>query len=278
MKIKRIILSLILSMNIFAYSQEKYIEKYENGNIKIDGYIFDKTLDSIFKEYYENGEIKQEGFFRNCNYETNRIKLYTSSCGYGNSSELIQNGKKHGTWKSYYTNGKIQSITNYHCNFSQGNFYYYDENEHLESLEFYNQGDLLTSIEYFKNGNIEKNSIFTYEHNKKISKNLKTTIELDYYEDGKLKIQRKIIEKENDTEIEYVKEYFQNGFLKEESELKDSDKDGVYREYYENGNVKYAGKFKDDKPIEKQYFYHENGKQQKIEYWKKGKLIKTEIK
>ena len=56
-------------------------------------------------------------------------------------------------------------------------------------------------------------------------------------------------------EIESVKEYYSNGFLKSETELLDFDKNGIYREYYENGNIKYEGKFQNDKPIEKQYYY-----------------------
>lgn len=37
--------------------------------------------------------------------------------------------------------------------------------------------------------------------------------------------------------------------------------------------MKYEGKFKNDKPIEKHYFYKEDGRIDKIETWKKNKLI-----
>lgn len=269
---------IFILMITFSYSQEKYVAKYPNGNLKAEGFLVGKTLDSVYKEYYENGKIKEEGFFKNCEYKTNRIRKYKSVCEVGNLVDNIQNGKKHGTWKSYYQNGMIKSVSDYYCDFFQGNFYSYYENGNVESIQFYNEGNLLTSIEYYRNGFISKNSFYSYIHSKKESRNLKTTRELEYYEDGKLKIQREVIEKEKDVEMEYVYEYYPNGFLKSETELIDYNKNGVYRECYENGNTKYEGKFLNDKPIEKQYYYHENGKQDKIEYWKKGKLINTEIK
>lgn len=280
MRLKKTLILLFILIFTFSYSQEKYVEKYPNGNLKVEGFLVDKTLDSIYKEYYENGNIKTEGFYKNCKYKTNKVSIFTflQTCGRINNKDTINIGKNHGTWKNYYENGKLKSVFNYHCNILQGNNYTYYENGNIESIEFYNEGKLLTSIEYNKNGFMTKNSLYTYIHNIKESRNLKTTRELEYYEDGKLKIKREIIEKEKDVEIEYINEYYPNGFLKSETELLDFDKNGIYREYYENGNIKYEGKFQKDKPIEKQYYYHENGKQNKIEYWKKDKLIKTEIK
>ena len=213
MKLFKIFFLLFILPNTFLYSQEIYVEKFPNGNLKIEGFLVNKTLDSLYKEYYENSKIKQEGFFQNCEYETNKIKKYRVGCGVGNFYDNIQSGKKHGTWKAYHENGKLKTISNFHCNFFQGNFYNYDENGILESFEFYFEGDLLNAIEYYKNGIIEKNSYYKYIHNKKESKDLKTTRESEYYEDGKLRLQREIIEKEKDVEIEHINEYFPNGFL-----------------------------------------------------------------
>lgn len=280
MKLKKTLILIFILTITFTYCQEKYVEKYPNGNLKVDGFIVGKTLDSIYKNYYENGNIKTEGFYKNCDYKTNRTSIYTflQTCGRINTKDSINAGKSHGTWKNYYESGTLKSVFNYHCNFLQGNNYTYFENGNIESIEFYNEGKLLTSIEYHNNGFIAKNSLYSYIYNKKETRNLKTTREIEYYENGNLKIQREAIEKEKHLEIESLKEYYSNGFLKSETELIDLDKNGIYREYYENGNIKYEGKFLNDKPIEKQYYYHENGKQHKIEYWKKGKLINTEIK
>lgn len=275
MKFLNIFILLIFLNSCEIYSQEKYVEKYPNGNLKVEGFLVGKTLDSVYKEYYENGNIKTEGFYKNCEYKTNHISIYSSlqTCGRINIKDSINIGKYHGTWKNYYENGILKSVFNYHCSFLQGNNYTYYENGNLESIEFYNGGNLLTSIEYYENGFVAKNSLYTYIHNKKESRNLKTTRELEYYENGNLKIQREIIEKEKNVEIETVKEYYPNGFLKSKTELIDLEKNGIYREYYENGNVKYEGEFKNDKPIEKHYFYREDGRIDKIETWKKNKLI-----
>ena len=96
---------------------------------------------------------------------------------------------------------------------------------------------------------------------------------------GKTSIIKYIIQElKDDIEKENFKEYYPNGFIKTESEIIDLDKNGVFREFYENGNTKYEGIFKDDKPIDKQYYYNSKGEVFKIETWKYGKIIETEIK
>ena len=63
MKLFKIFFLLFILPNTFLYSQEIYVEKFPNGNLKIEGFLVNKTLDSLYKEYYENSKIKQEGFF-----------------------------------------------------------------------------------------------------------------------------------------------------------------------------------------------------------------------
>ncbi|OED40128.1 hypothetical protein AB832_03695 [Flavobacteriaceae bacterium (ex Bugula neritina AB1)] len=274
---KLIFLVTFLLFSILIFSQEKYIEKYGNGKLKIEGFIVNNMLDSIYKEYYQTGEIKIEGLFKNCQYETNHTKKYKLGCGVGNSN-AIKKGKRHGIWKHYFKNGNIKWISNYHYDFRQGNFYSYYENGRLESVEFYTADDLKTSQYYNENGILEQNSIYSYLYSKEEERYLKSTKEFEYYEDGKMKIEREIMEKENDLELENYKEYYRDGFLKIEKQLEDYDKNGIYREYYENGNTRYEGIFKNDKPIDQQYFYDWEGNLIKIEHWKNEQLVKTEVK
>lgn len=275
MKFLNLFIVLIFFNPCEMYSQVKYSKKYPNGNLKVEGFLVGQTLDSIYKEYYENGAIKTEGVFINCQYKTNHKSIYASlqSCGSITQKDSIQVGRFHGTWKNYYENGTLESVLNYHCNILQGNHFTFYENGNLERIEFYNEGKLLSSLEYNENGFVAKNSLYTYVYHKKESRNLKTTRTLEYDDNGNLKIQREIIEKERNVEIETIKEYYPNGFLKSETELIDSKKNGIYRAYYENGNIKYEGVFKNDKPIEKHYIYREDGGIDKVQTWKKNKLM-----
>ncbi|CAM2916703.1 Antitoxin component YwqK of the YwqJK toxin-antitoxin module [Flavobacterium succinicans] len=265
----------ILLTSIFSceiYSQEKVIEKYENGNLKFEGYSKNKILDSVYKEYYENGNLKAEGFYKNCKYETNKRKIFVLGCGVSKKIDSLISGINHGNHKTYYQNGKLQSISNFHCGLMQGNFYNYYENGNLEMQEFYFEGKLKMSQSFNEKGFIEEINNIEYRIEKKLE--LETKNHKEFYENGDLKIENIIVEEENDI-TEYYKEYYQNGFLKTEKTLKNNSKNGIYREYFENGNAKYEGKFNEDKPIEKQYFYNENGTILKIETWKKNIMINS---
>ena len=273
-------LTLLLTILISSliYSQTEYVEKYDNGQIKIKGFAIDSILIGNYVEYYENGQIKAEGEFKNCEYETNHRKIYIVGCsGVGNNSS-ISRGKRHGEWKSYYENGVLESKYNYFCGLRQGNFFNYKKNGKLYWIDFYTADKEMGTQKFYENGLLEKNSTYTYEYSKHDGHDLKRTIETLYYEDGSLKIQRVIQELKDDIEKENFKEYYPNGFLKLESEIIDLEKNGIYREFYENGNTKYEGIFKNDEPIDKQYYYNQKGEVTKIETWKKGKILNTELK
>ncbi|CAL2060597.1 hypothetical protein [Tenacibaculum sp. 190524A05c] len=270
-----LLLTFLISSSI--YSQSEYVAKYNNGQIKIRGILVDSVLIGKYTEYYKNGQIKTTGEYKNCEYETNHIKIYVAGCGVGNNSP-IRKGKKHGEWKDYYENGILKSKYNYHCGLKQGNFFNYQSDGKLYWIEFYSANIEMGTQDFYENGVLEKISTYSYEYSEQDEQNLKRTVETEYYEDGSLKIQRVIQEFKDDIEKESFKEYYLNGFLKTESTIINLDKNGIYREFYENGNTKYEGFFKDDIPIDKQYFYNSNGEVTKVETWKDGKIIETEIK
>lgn len=268
-----LLLSIFLSSLI--YSQTEYLEKYDNGEIKIKGSLIDSVLLGKYTEYYKNGQVKTTGEFKNCEYKTNRVEVFVGRCGADFYTKLAQ-GRKHGVWTEYYENGVLKSKSNYFCGLSQGNFFYYHENGKLFFIDFYTENKLLGTQEFYENGFLKIISTYTYEYDEQEENYLKKTVETEYYNNGSLKIQRIIQELKGDIEKETLKEYYLNGFLKIESETLDLDKNGIYRECYENGNTKYVGIFKDDEPIGKQYYYNESGEITKIETWEKGKIIKIE--
>lgn len=272
-------LSLLLTILVSSliYSQTEYVEKYDNGQTKIHGFLIDSVLIGKYAEYYKNGQIKTTGELNNCLYETNYMKIIAGGCGVGNNSK-IKKGNKHGEWKDYYENGILKSKYNYHCGLRQGNFFYYHENGNVDFIDFYTADKEMGTQEFYENGLLEKISTYSYEYSEHDGHDLKRTLETEYYEDGSLKSQRVTQELKDDIEKENFKEYYQNGFLKTESEIIDLDRNGIYREFYENGNVKYEGIFKNDEPINKQYYFNKKGEITKIETWKEGKIIETEIK
>ncbi|QNK78203.1 hypothetical protein H7F37_03730 [Winogradskyella sp. PAMC22761] len=273
----RITLLFTILVSSLIYSQTEYVEKYDSGKIKLKGFLIDSVLTGKYTEFYENGQIKTEGEFKNCEYKTNHTKIYVAGCGVGNSS-TVKKGKKHGEWKDYYENGILDSKYNYFCGLRQGNFFNYQKDGKLYWIDFYTADKLMATQEFYENGLLEKTSTFSYEYIKQDEENLMKTVESEFYEDGSMKIQRVIQELKDDIEKESFKEYYPNGFLKTESEIIDLDKNGIFREFYENGNTKYEGIFKDDEPIDKQYYYNQKGEITKIETWKEGKIINTELK
>lgn len=57
----------------------------------------------------------------------------------------------------------------------------------------------------------------------------------------------------------YIKEYYNDGVLKEEGWSKNGIKTGYWTYYYKNKSVKKRGHFKNDLPIKYWYFYRKNG-------------------
>lgn len=57
-----------------------------------------------------------------------------------------------------------------------------------------------------------------------------------------------------------LREFYPEGALKSESEVKEGKRNGRYREYYENGNLKLRGKFANNKPKGTWKYYTEEGK------------------
>lgn len=262
----------MLTHNIF--SQEKVVIRYDNGNIKCEGFVVNNTFDSIYKEYYPNGVLKSEGFYKNCDYKTNHKIFVYASCGVENKIDSISKGKMNGQWKTYYDNGKIESVENYYCGIKQGNFYYYSNDGKILDFDFYDGNRKIISQSYNENQTLSEIEYFDQKWVK--NKKYEITRTIEFFENGNYKSETLVEEKVDGFEHESYKEYYPNGFLKTENVLIDGDKHGICCEYYENGNVKNVGFFEYDKPVFVQLFYNEDGTPNKLERWKKGKLISTE--
>ncbi len=259
-----------------VFSQERIVKRYDNGNIQYEGFVVNNTFDSLYKEYYANGILKGEGYYKNCDYKFNNRSVFRLGCGVGSKKDSISFGKRNGEWKNYYEDGKLKSTTNYFCGIEQGNFYYYFENGTISTIDFYDAGDLNISQEYTENKTLQQ--IIYYDKKIIKGKRYKTIRTVEFHEDGNYKSETVVEEKEDGHEYESYKEYYPNGFLKTVQILIDGNKHGICYEYYENGNVKQVGCFEYDKPVFIQLFYNDDGTPNKLERWKKGKLISIENK
>lgn len=74
----------------------------------------ERPNNGYYKEYYESGRLKSEEFY--------------------------ENGKKEGTWKTYFPNGSIQTIKTFNENLLQGLTAHYDSCEVLVFTELFEDG------------------------------------------------------------------------------------------------------------------------------------------
>lgn len=134
-------------------------EYHSNGRQKIAAYQNSKTgkWDGGYIEYYDNGKPKLEGFIIDGNWAGkvtgyhNNGKIYYS--GYYDS------GKKIGRWEYHDENGKVEELQMYGSNgkliasvksnadgLFEGEKKFYDENGHLKTVEHYKKGKKINQI------------------------------------------------------------------------------------------------------------------------------------
>lgn len=190
----------------FAFdAPPKHIEKYPNGNIKIERtYENDKSISNF---YYPNGKLK---------YISIRTPTFNETKRYNENSELITHHIEKGnesTIKSFYDSGKIRFVEHHNNQLKDGYIKEYYENgniechstikkgeHHGEEKCFYETGEIETIAnnlhdewhgeikQYYKTGQIK--AIFEYEYGepsgqrKEFYKNGSTKKETQYNEFG----------------------------------------------------------------------------------------------
>ena len=216
---------------------------YKNGNLKIEGNRKNFLLDSIWKFYSERGKItkvinysegKKNGFV--LTYDTNQLVT---------NKENFMNDIKQGNSVSYYSSGKIKQTTPYIKGRPDGYAYEYSEDSVLITILKY-QGGILASVERL---------------NRKDELGKKQGVYKEFYEDGKVKSEKKY---KDDVIDGYAKTYdskgnltntekFNNGMVvKNAPELAKLD---VFHEFYEDGTMKYEGGYINGMPVGTHYHY-----------------------
>lgn len=218
---------------------------YKNGNLKIEGNRKDFQLDSVWKFYTEKGKItkavnylegKKNGY--TFNYDTNQRV---------SSKEAFINDIKQGNTYWYYPSGKTKQFTPYVKGKPDGYAYEFSEDSTIISIIKY-QGGILANIERI---------------NRKDNEGKKQGVFKDFFDDGKLKEEKKY---KDDVIDGYVKTYdakgnllntekFNNGKqVKNAPELAKLD---VFKNYYDDGTLKYEGGYINDMPVGTHYHYRQ---------------------
>lgn len=259
-------------------------EYYESGKLKVEGFVKNNCYDSTFISYYENGQIEAKGSFKDCVFETNALRITALDVTYCGGTEgkskgiRVSDSNKNGIWKSYYENGQLEVNDNYICGIRIGLQFEYYSSGKLKMQAFSSTEDALTTY-FFENGNIESIIKYNREYELKEGKDsvfieIKVLETMEYYETGELESIIKERNRKKDGKQIY---FYKNGFIEYKEEYKNGVENGLFLDYYENGNAEWQAEMKDGEYDGKQYHCNQEGKITKIQTWKKGKLIKTEI-
>lgn len=163
---------------------------------------------------------------------------------------------KHGLYKHYFENGKLEREGKYVHGEKEGLFKLYDKYGRLRG-EYYYETDRPQSIwkDYDLNGKIEKE--YTY-------KDGQMTFLKEYYENGSVSEEGQVLYKGGMFVFKHGdwKEYYESGKFKGEGKLNEGKHVGIWKFYYENGNLKETGEFTGKEVYEKiglWKYYNENG-------------------
>lgn len=218
---------------------------YKNGQVKIEGNRKNFQLDSVWKFYTEKGKItksvnylegKKNGY--TFNYDTNQRV---------SSKEAFVNDIKQGYSFVYYPSGKTKLMTPYLKGKPDGIAYEYSEDSVIISIMKY-QGGILASVDRL---------------NRKDENGKKQGVWKEFYEDGKVKEEKKF---KDDVIDGYVKTYDKKGNLtntekfnngKQVKNAPELAKLDVYKDYYDDGTMKYEGGYINGMPVGTHFHYRQ---------------------
>jgi antitoxin component YwqK of YwqJK toxin-antitoxin module len=315
-----------------SYSQKEYKTYYDNGNIKETGYLdANGKATGEWKMYHENGGLEKIGQCKNSafvgewvfydkegnlayklDYTKNYMKTYRIPSGKLRSEgRLNYDLERHGKWKSYFENGKVQSEGAYYTDKKSGSWKRYWENGNVKNQGEY-KADKKTGFwkRYYENGNLKSEG--TYELNKPKGEwkdyrpsggvesiynyvngefhgeithfyengNLR---EVSIYENG-IKIKSTVYSEngiisfvfvcDNNGKPIKVSYYYESGKIMSEGPVEDysDNKVGKWKHYYEDGSLKSEGTYESNIKNGEWSHMRKNGDLQRKNIWVNGKI------
>ena len=133
-------------LNHDVYSGE-YVCYFNNGKIQIEGFIHNGYLDSISRYYDRSGNLAETVWFQQG--KPKRRTLYRNTI----NSRLVINLKgdvEHGFWERYYLNGQIQEHREYNNGKSVGVWKTWDTEGKVITETDFTQDPIVSKIHSYK--------------------------------------------------------------------------------------------------------------------------------
>ncbi len=255
----------ILSQNINPNGYNVFY--YDNGKKSSEGLMKDGKPDGYWKNYYKNGSLKIEGNRKN--FLLDSTWNFYSEKGKKTKSINYISGKKNGYTINYDSNQLVLSKENFINDIKNGNSYWYYQSGKIkqiipyingkpDGIAFeYSEDSLIISIIKYQSGilaSVEK-------INRKDENGFKQGVWKEFYNDGKLKEEKKF---KDNLVNGYIKLYDKKGNLintekfingKQIKNAPELAKLDVYKEYYSDGTLKYEGGYINNSPVGIHYHY-----------------------
>ena len=101
----------------------------------------------LFEEYYSSGQLQRKCIDTTINRQKfHYCREYFESGNIKTTGSYSISSKRSGIWKTFYEDGKIESIANFVRGQLDGNFKYFYDNGQLWTLQVYKQGNLIEVI------------------------------------------------------------------------------------------------------------------------------------
>ncbi|NTV82857.1 MAG: toxin-antitoxin system YwqK family antitoxin [Bacteroidales bacterium] len=260
-----------LEINYLKGKKDGIRKTYREDEIIEEAFKND-TKEGLTRYYYPDGSLKREVNFRNgleegpakeFDKDGRIITLITYKSGFIVERELINrydnSGRRHGPWKYFYADGKVQREGTYKHGQENGYFKEYDRDGNLVSTAKFAEGVKLEDV----------------------AELVKLDVRKDYYPDGKVKIAatynkegkpegvRREFAPDGSIEKSYI---FRNGIMIGEGIVTEKgERDGFWKEYFDDGRLRAEGKYNKDVKEGNWKFYHPNGIVEQEGTYLKGK-------
>lgn len=207
---------------------------FSDGRIKVEATYRNGVPEGVRREYADDGSISKTYVFRNGKVVAEGI--------------LSEDGRRQGTWKEYYSDGRIKSTGNFTNDRRTGDWVFYHPNGLIEQTGTYTDEGLLTGRWqwYHPNGQLHRDE----SYREGISEGLSE--EFDFK--GKLIASGEL--RNGEKEGKWLYDY---GDHREEGEYVSGLRSGVWKYYYPNGSIAFEGRFIEDNPHGVHRWYWPNG-------------------
>lgn len=222
-----------------------------------------------------------------------QLMIYNRNSGKMTKAGRIENGKKNGIWKSYYENGMISRIEEYHDDVLSGTTIAIETNGYISKEENivngqknglcreYNRNGTIKTEENYVGGTLNGwRRVFSTDGKLQEEGNwkggLRDSINRWAYPSGKIYVEY-FYRKGNITGPSKI--YYESGKVKSEGQLSDGYETGTWKEYSDStGKLIAEGTYTEGKKTGLWKYYHDGGSPQKTqEFDATGNLVKETL-